>query len=73
MILEEKEVIEHGEASYTLTEWLELSSECGALKAALKDCLSALKYIRYAHGDLYGVGWDRAIGNAEKCLGEKDV
>ena len=39
-----------------------------ALKDALSDCASGLRYIRQGHGDLYGVGWDRALGKADACL-----
>lgn len=35
---------------------------------ALKDMLSGWKYIREQHGDLYGVGWDRAQQKAELAL-----
>lgn len=41
---------------------------------ALQDMLSGWKYIREQHGDLYGVGWDRAQNKAieaiTKALGE---
>lgn len=41
---------------------------------ALQDMLSGWKYIREVHGDLYGIGWDRAqesaIKTIEKALGE---
>lgn len=41
---------------------------------ALQDMLSGWKYIREQHGDLYGVGWDRAQNKAieaiSKALGE---
>lgn len=30
------------------------------LLAALGDMLSGWRYVRAEHGDLYGVGWDRA-------------
>lgn len=36
--------------------------------AALEDMLSGWRYIRAHHGDLYGVGWDRAQEAAEKAL-----
>jgi hypothetical protein len=47
------------------------------LVEALKDMLSGWRYIREVHGDLYGVGWDRAQKAAEKALlsaakGEKE-
>lgn len=35
---------------------------------ALKDILSGWKYIRQVHGDLYGVGWDRAQEKAESAI-----
>lgn len=38
------------------------------LEEALKDMLSGWKYIREVHGDLYGVGWDRAQTKAESAL-----
>jgi hypothetical protein len=38
------------------------------LVEALKDMLSGWRYIREVHGDLYGVGWDRAQKAAEKAL-----
>ena len=38
------------------------------LLAALEDMLSGWKYIRESHGDLYGVGWDRAQDNAESAI-----
>lgn len=46
--------------------------EIEKLRAALTDMLSGWKYIRANHGDLYGVGWDRAQSKAEKALGRKD-
>ncbi|MCE1464255.1 hypothetical protein [Enterobacter roggenkampii] len=45
------------------------------LLEALQDMLSGWKYIREQHGDLYGVGWDRAQDKAQsaisKALGEE--
>jgi hypothetical protein len=43
---------------------------CGApgMYEALRDMLAGWKYIRSFHGDLYGVGWDRAQGKAEAAL-----
>jgi len=40
------------------------------LEMALQDMLSGWKYIRETHGDLYGVGWNRAQANAETALDE---
>lgn len=38
------------------------------LLEALRDMLSGWRYIRETHGDLYGVGWDRAQGKAEGAI-----
>lgn len=38
------------------------------LLEALKDMLSGWRYIRESHGDLYGVGWDRAQEKAENAI-----
>lgn len=38
------------------------------LEDALRDMLDGWKYIRETHGDLYGVGWDRAQKKAEDAL-----
>lgn len=43
--------------------------EVAELREALADMLSGWHYIRQVHGDLYGVGWDRAQQKAEKALG----
>jgi hypothetical protein len=43
-------------------------SHVAELRAALRDMLSGWKYIRETHGDLYGVGWDRAQEKANKAL-----
>ena len=45
-----------------------LESDNQRLRDALKDMLSGWKYIRETHGDLYGVGWDRAQLKAEQAL-----
>lgn len=39
-----------------------------ALVEALQDSLAGLEYIRLVHGDLSGVGWDRAISAASRAL-----
>lgn len=49
------------------TEDLEDSNK--KLRGALEDMLSGWRYIRSTHGDLYGVGWDRAQKKAEEALG----
>lgn len=38
------------------------------LLAALEDMLAGWKYIRESHGDLYGVGWDRAQDKATAAI-----
>lgn len=38
------------------------------LLEALTDMLAGWKYIRSFHGDLYGVGWDRAEGKAVNAI-----
>lgn len=38
------------------------------LEGALKDMLAGWRYIRETHGDLYGVGWDRAEKAATNAL-----
>jgi len=38
------------------------------LLEALRDMLSGWRYIRDSHGDLYGVGWDRAQEKAERAM-----
>ena len=38
------------------------------LEEALWDMLSGWRYIRGTHGDLHGVGWDRAQQKAEQAL-----
>ena len=42
--------------------------EIERLRDALLDCASGLKYIRQQHGELYGVGFDRALGKADAIL-----
>ena len=39
-----------------------------ALLEALKDMRAGWKYIRETHGDLYGVGWDRAQSKADSAI-----
>lgn len=45
-----------------------LERERDEAREALRDMLSGWKYIRSVHGDLYGVGWDRAQSKAETAL-----
>lgn len=50
---------------------VELTQEQAAcVLDALKDILAGWKYIRRSHGDLYGVGWDRAQRKAERAISE---
>lgn len=46
-----------------------LRAERDSLRHAVADLLGGWRYIRQAHGDLYGVGWDRAQDKAEAALG----
>jgi hypothetical protein len=45
-----------------------MQDKIDALENALTDMLAGWKYIRQTHGDLYGVGWDRAQKKAEDAL-----
>ena len=45
-----------------------LETEVKTLQEALIDMRSGWKYIRETHGDLYGVGWDRAQNKADAAL-----
>lgn len=45
-----------------------LISASPELLEALQDMLSGWQYIRQTHGDLYGVGWDRAEQKAKDAL-----
>ena len=46
----------------------ELVRAARAALAALEDILNGWKYIRRSHGDLYGVGWDRAESKAATSI-----
>jgi hypothetical protein len=48
-----------------------LRARVEVLEAALRDMLSGWRYIRETHGDLYGVGWDRAEEKARAALEAK--
>lgn len=39
---------------------------------ALKDALSALRYIREVHGELYGVGFDRVETNSAAAISKAE-
>ncbi len=43
-----------------------------ALLDALQDMLAGWRYIREVHGDLPGVGWDRAQAKAEAALAQAE-
>jgi hypothetical protein len=45
-----------------------LKRERDEAREALRDMLSGWRYIRQVHGDLYGVGWDRAQNKADAAL-----
>ena len=45
-----------------------LSAAAPEMLAALEDMLGGWIYIRDAHGDLYGVGWDRAERKAKIAI-----
>lgn len=65
---------EYGKIIYPKTPNAKLIAAAPELLEALRDMLSGWKYIREQHGDLYGVGWDRAQDKANaaiaKALGE---
>jgi len=66
----------HGDS----TSWDEDQANANLIAAApelleaLQDMLSGWQYIRSQHGDLYGVGWDRAeqkaVSAIAKALGQ---
>jgi len=49
-----------------------LISAAPDMRDALKDMLAGWQYIRQQHGDLYGVGWDRAEQKAIAALAKAD-
>lgn len=52
-----------------LMKWEDRQTEdVGELVEALRDMLGGWRYIRMVHGDLYGVGWDRAQQKAEQAI-----
>jgi hypothetical protein len=50
------------------TEITTVTAQRDRLAEALRDMLSGWRYIRKVHGDLYGVGWDRAQTKADEAL-----
>jgi hypothetical protein len=65
------EYVSHG-TSWALRGWQAATAlqaeRVREMEEALQDMLAGWKYIREAHGDLYGVGWDRAQEKAEQAL-----
>ena len=61
-------VTENSTAHSALAANVRLMTNAPALLEALEDMLSGWKYIRETHGDLYGVGWDRAQEKAEAAI-----
>jgi regulator of replication initiation timing len=53
---------------HVIKRGIEMQKERDEAREALRDMLSGWRYIRKTHGDLYGVGWDRAQTKAEKVL-----
>lgn len=46
----------------------EIVQQRAELLEALKDMRNGWRYIRETHGDLYGVGWDRAENKANAAI-----
>jgi hypothetical protein len=63
--------VEFEDVQPLLDEIERLRARVEMLEAALRDMLSGWRYIRETHGDLYGVGWDRAEGKASAALEAK--
>lgn len=55
----------HHETGLTPSQLVERVKE---LEEALRDMHNGWRYIRRAHGDLYGVGWDRCEEKARAAL-----
>jgi hypothetical protein len=49
-------------------QWLSRPSPVDGVVEALKDMREGWRYIREHHGDLYGVGWDRAEQAADAAI-----
>lgn len=60
--------ITYGGTDMTTTNESSTPALVAELVEALRDMLSGWRYIRESHGDLYGVGWDRAQNKAEAAL-----
>jgi hypothetical protein len=62
----------HQSAIYAAAEIaMQADAEIDRLREALRDMNEGWKYIRSTHGDLYGVGWDRAQSKADSALERK--
>lgn len=70
-MLDPKKTMENFEALDS--EIARLRAGNARLREALQDMLSGWRYIRDTHGDLYGVGWDRAQTKAENALTETEA
>ncbi len=46
----------------------ELANMLAEAEAAMRDMGAGWRYVRRAHGDLYGVGWDRAQDAVDNAL-----
>jgi hypothetical protein len=62
--------LEPGENHANAAELVHRWNSYPAIREALEDMLSGWKYIREVHGDLYGVGWDRAQEKAKAALAQ---
>jgi hypothetical protein len=51
---------------------LEAAEVVESLTAALSDMREGWRYIRQHHGDLYGVGWDRAEQAADAAMAKAE-
>ena len=67
-LLKAKAKIMTAPAAQPSTEPSELVRAARDALAALEDILNGWKYIRRSHGDLYGVGWDRAESKAATSI-----
>lgn len=55
-------------AGLAAAELRRLHASNAQMLAALQDINAGWKYIRRFHGDLYGVGWDRAQNKADAAI-----
>ena len=67
-IMEPNSTGDYVEYEEAMEEIERLTAEVEPLREALADMLAGWRYIRQNHGDLYGVGWDRAQQKAEAAL-----